>query len=777
MAAGRPASLIGTCDQWARAAHLDTSIDGADGTLTLGWTGPPPAIDPADGACPAAGLATDRLCRIYRVVDRSRVERYLVGDTANGVDPLAIPAPTVVVDGPAPTDDDIADAFGPSGASDSGGSGDGGLCPAGPDFAIPPGDGAGTIAAIAIDDDDRLFLADPDAAHVAVLDLWSGRLLRMIRTSVPGAPDRVPVGLATHGSTVYAALRAPAGLSRFTASRGPEEVAMPAATAQLPDGSEPSRIAVLADGTVAMLWHDPDGAGWIVAGERRPMRVGPASDIVVDGEGALVLAPCAAPLARTTLRRFAPRAGGWARARPLDATNYDGGGLVVTSAGRIGYFTADGFRVAAIDMVDYATRGRCITYRLDSGGAANRWGRVFVEACIPDGTAVHVAAVTSDDEFATAVSHTPAEPAACTAVELAASAPLPPDEFDMDTMAVVGGVHARRDPITPWWWPDEADRYRSYEAPIDAPPGRYLWVTIELSGNRRRTPRVRELRVERRTHRLLRRLPALYSADDQQEAFLRRYLSMFDGFVHDLDVRAQCREILVDPHSTPSEALDWLASFLGLVLDDSWADAARRELVSRITQLYRRRGTLWALGTYMEVFLAGDRAGDPSTPPVQPIIVEHYRLRGVGGPVVGDDPALSSRSVLGAGFRVGGSVGELGSRPLDPNDDRASAHARHAHRFSVLIPRPLGAEEHRAVARILDTERPAHTTYELCTVDAGMRVGRGTHIGLSSVVGPTGTFEAAVTDLSLIGRGALLGGATTGVAVEAARIGHTARVG
>jgi phage tail-like protein len=292
-----------------------------------------------------------------------------------------------------------------------------------------------------------------------------------------------------------------------------------------------------------------------------------------------------------------------------------------------------------------------------------------------------------------------------------------------------------------------------------------------------RTPRIREVRIEQKSHSLVRRLPAVFTADDEQAAFLHGYLSTVDGILHDLDVRSRCRDILVDPHATPMEALDWLASFVGLVLDERWAEAARRQLVAEIVQLFRLRGTVWALSRYIEIFLAGDRATEPGHVGVAPVIIEHFRLRGVGGPMLGDDPAMSSRSVVGAGFRVGGAVGDLGAPPLGPDDAETSPFSSHAHRFTVLIPRSLGSDEEAAIRHVLDTERPAHTTFEMCTVDAGMRAGRGLHLGISSIVGPTGAFEHAIVDRSLLGRRSILGPPSGGIAVEAARVGTTARVG
>jgi phage tail-like protein len=372
---------------------------------------------------------------------------------------------------------------------------------------------------------------------------------------------------------------------------------------------------------------------------------------------------------------------------------------------------------------------------------SNRWGRIILDACLPPGTDCRIATVTSDDEYATAVPADPAVPAACQPADPAAIPPLPPGELVVDPDRVVAPLHRRRDAPTPWWRPTPGDRVDFFEAPVLAPPGRYLWVTLRLTGNGATTPVIREVRVEHTAHDLIRRLPAVFTAGEPEPSFLHRYLAILDGLRHDLDLRSSHRDLLVDPASTPIEALDWLGSFVGLLLDDRWHEAARRRLVAEIVLLYRRRGTVWALSRYIELFLAGAGADERFRPGVAPVIVEHFRLRQTGGPVPGDDPALG------------------------------------AHRFSVLVTRPLNAEQEAAVRHILDTERPAHTDYELCTVDAGMRVGDGLNLGLSSIVGPTGAFDPAIVGTSVLGRGTLLGGATTGLAVEADRLGATSRVG
>lgn len=765
MASGRDAVLVATCDQWVRGAHDQTAVDGTEvaAALTLSWDEPKPP-ERTEGAsptppCPARGLAVDRLCRVYRALG-DRIERLAVGSTADGVDYRTLP--------------DVVNLIGPEAPA----------TPTGGTFEHRSSSVLGNPTGIAIDDDDRLFISDADSGTIAVIDTWSRRLLRTVPVANRRFPNRRPAGLATNGRTVTAVVQNPAGLVELSATRGPTERSV---NHDVPADAVPLHVGLFSDGTPVVL-YDVGGES-VIACEgvfaedgSNAHQVVPSSDLIVAND-IVILAPCPSADGVATLSRFSRVDGSWNPEAPLDAQGYDGTGIVATADGRVGYFAGTaGFRLAAGAAVNYATSGHCVTYRLDSQTAQNRWGRVLLEACVPKGTSCVVGAVTSDDDHVTEIPHTVAHPASCKPAEPMSAAaadppPLPPVLFADDVTAAEAVLHRRGDPVTPWW--NSPDSYETFEAPVIAEPGRYLWITIRLTGNGARTPRIRELRVEKQAHTLLRRLPGLYSSGEAERDFLHRYLGVIDGFVHDLELRSRCRDILVDPMSTPAEALDWLGSFVGLVLDDRWAEQARRRLIAEIVPLFRLRGTVWALTRYIEIFLMADQALNPEWRSVQPIIIEHYRLRGVGGPVLTNDVTLSSRTVVGAGFRVGGAVGELGSRPLDGDDDagEATSYASHAHRFTVLIPRPLIGDEEAAVRSVLDRERPAHTDYELCTVDAGMRAGDGLHLGMSSIVGRTGAFESAILDHSLLGRGAILGGATTGMSVEAARLGQNAVVG
>jgi len=320
----------------------------------------------------------------------------------------------------------------------------------------------------------------------------------------------------------------------------------------------------------------------------------------------------------------------------------------------------------------------------------------------------------------------------------------------------------------------DAEAFETYEAPIDAPPGRFLWITLELRGNTRVSPKVRCLRAEHPAHDYLRRLPQTLSRDASAASFLLRYLAMFEGFLGETEARGVDRDLLLDPRSAPAVCLPWLASFVGLVLDERWATApspdgrpsidVRREIIREAVWLFRYRGTVPGLKRFIELYVG-----------VPVIIMEHYRMRGIGAAILGDEGSAFSSSVVGEGFRIGGAVGSDIALPIDGRVD--DAFRTHAHRFTVIVPAPLTAEQVDVVTRIIQVHRPAHTLFDVCTAGVGMRAGRGLMLAISSVIGPTGGFSTFQTGASVLGRGAILGRPGEGGILGTSRLGGNTRVG
>jgi phage tail-like protein len=737
----RPFALVDGGDSWARASHHYTFLELEEGVVELAWTPPGEGQAPAGPPPAPAGLAFDAQCRLYRSDPAAGQVARTHWRPSTPLGRHAALPPEVELFEPLPEE--------PEG-----------------DFA-PEAPGGGPLAGprgLAVDVDDRLFVAETGAGRILVFDLWSRRLLR----TVPTPPGTRPLDLAADGHTVWAVLEGSPVLLKLTARTGPELVPLP------PEVLAPTRVAVSPEGELAVLV----GAGTALATVvpvGRPHDVLPvprATDIEWESDDVLV----AARFPGETFRRFRLVPGATEEQLPLMARGYDGMGIARAPDGRIGFWTAHGFRPAATARVRYAQRGLVMTYRLDAGEYQSQWGRLFLDACVPAGTALRAAFFTTDEVFD--------EPALNRALpgnlpsytvhrfDLSPAMPpmslLPEDEnhevLPQDDSAW-RPLHRRESGRElAWAFPQRGDTFVTYEAPVDAGPGRFLWVALELTGNSRVSPRVRSLRAERRGHDYLRRIPKTFSRDPVDADFLRRYLAIFEGLLGELENEAAHREYLLDPHGTPEDLLPWLASFLGMALDERWPAAARRTLVAEAARLFRFRGTVPGLARFLEIYL-----GEPV------IVLEHFRLRGMGGGIVGEAGPPVSRAVLGGGFRVGGAVGDPGESPLTGTTE--DAFATHAHRFSVMVRGSLDAEQLAVVNDVLEVHRPAHTLVEVCTLGAGMRVGRGLHVGISSTIGHTGGFRTLQLGGSALGRGFIVGRPEAGTVAGAGRLNVDTRVG
>ncbi|MCC7359489.1 MAG: FHA domain-containing protein [Anaerolineales bacterium] len=150
--------------------------------------------------------------------------------------------------------------------------------------------------------------------------------------------------------------------------------------------------------------------------------------------------------------------------------------------------------------------------------------------------------------------------------------------------------------------------------------------------------------------------PALYSADD----FLGRFLLIFESILGPIERTVDNLPFYFDAQMTPPEVLPWLASWLGLVLDERWPEARRRELIRAAVELYQWRGTRRGLTEFLRLYTG-----------VTPDIIES-----------------------------------------DPR--RQTVTADEAFRFVVRLRVPNPASLDRAVIEaIIDSEKPAHAGYTL----------------------------------------------------------------
>jgi phage tail-like protein len=102
--------------------------------------------------------------------------------------------------------------------------------------------------------------------------------------------------------------------------------------------------------------------------------------------------------------------------------------------------------------------------------------------------------------------------------------------------------------------------------------------------------------------RLLTFLPSIYG----EEPFLGQFLMIFDSLWQPLERQIDQLYAYFDPRLAPSEFLSWLSHWVDLVLDENWPEDRRRTLIHEAASLYRRRGTAGALRDYLRIYMASE---------------------------------------------------------------------------------------------------------------------------------------------------------------------------
>ena len=214
--------------------------------------------------------------------------------------------------------------------------------------------------------------------------------------------------------------------------------------------------------------------------------------------------------------------------------------------------------------------------------------------------------------------------------------------------------------------------------------------------------------------------------------WLTLFESAFDGQQASIDALAR----LFDPAAAPEEGLPWLAGWLATELPEAWGGERRRHAIAGAFARSARRGTVAGLREAI-----ADEAG-------MECVIEEPIVQ-AGWWALPDDAApeaeaalsvLGSTTMLAVGEpqgAVAGTTAVLDGSFLSPQEAYATPLFRDvAHQFTVRIYHGSTFSEDAVglARRVLDRERPAHTTYHLCVVEPCMRVGHQARIGIDAVV-------------------------------------------
>lgn len=222
--------------------------------------------------------------------------------------------------------------------------------------------------------------------------------------------------------------------------------------------------------------------------------------------------------------------------------------------------------------------------------------------------------------------------------------------------------------------------------------GRYLWLKIRLIGSGALSPVVQAVTAFFPRQSYLRYLPAIYQEDEAGRSFLERYLSLFERFLTDSETTIDQIARWFDADAVSGEFLRWLSSWLAIAYDENWPEDKLRQLVRRVPDLYRKRGTREGLQAMIELFTGR-----------KPFIVEHFQLDSVED----EEVARLLRRLYGS----------------DP------------YGFCVLLqPQSLSSDEYAAVRRIVEEEKPAHTAAGITLLQPYIYLDHHTYLEINSVL-------------------------------------------
>ena len=300
---------------------------------------------------------------------------------------------------------------------------------------------------------------------------------------------------------------------------------------------------------------------------------------------------------------------------------FEGKGLV--AAGGQVYYDFDRAWIPLVDQKRprHMQEGALRVHALDGYDPDCVWHRLLIDGSIPPETSVEIwsRAANSCDELASA--NWQREPAP---------------------------YRRGRGSELPWAPSASGDGVGTWELLFQRASGRYLDLRLVLRGNRRATPRLRAMRVYYpRFSYLTRYLPGVYREEPSSASFLDRFLANLEGLVTPIEDRIAAAQVLFDVRSAPADALEWLASWLGLVLDPLWSDEKRRALIANAMVFYQYRGTMRGLQMALALSLFDcaptelftDTASRRS-PASRIRLVEKFRTREAPAVVFGDPTEL-----------------------------------------------------------------------------------------------------------------------------------------
>lgn len=342
----------------------------------------------------------------------------------------------------------------------------------------------------------------------------------------------------------------------------------------------PIVLAAQADGKVAVLAADPESASWqVLLPASEAWHMAGAAHAEQDEQSIFLVDPVGNQARELLLRR---EADGAIVSEGLQATTYPlrrcGGRALGLLAGRISYDSGPEPRfVPVIHHVHRAFATACTfeTPIYDSRLAQCQWDRIRIDAAMPPGTSVIIEARSGESKAALESSGAPGW------------VRQPPPYLNGDG-GELPGKRAIAQTTT-----DRVRREGCWDLLLQGQRGRFCQLRITLTGDGRTSPRLRALRLwYPRFSYSERFLPAIYREEPVSADLIERVLANMEGINTLIEDRIAAVQAWFDPRTVPEGFLDWLASWLDLMLDRAWDAERKRLFLANAMRFFAWRGTV-----------------------------------------------------------------------------------------------------------------------------------------------------------------------------------------
>jgi phage tail-like protein len=281
---------------------------------------------------------------------------------------------------------------------------------------------------------------------------------------------------------------------------------------------------------------------------------------------------------------------------------------------------------------------------------------------------------------------------------------------------------------------------------LEEATGRYLNVEIRLVGSRAASPRLRSLTAYCPRKSYIRYLPEIYRQQSGSSAFLPHFLSLFESVFVDIEQTFGDHTQFLDPETIPADYLSWLNDWLAVDMGEAWPESARRELLSRAPELYRRRGTVGGISATIELYL--DHVTLPSRSWENALVRIERSLESLveAGYLDAHEAAAqieAYRERASSNPAEAVYFAEHDALSVIDDPERRETYSQlvgHPRRFQLLLQPSLPSSCVSAIRAIVDSEMPVYTDADVRQLREECRLDANTYLGVNTVL-PEGDFE------------------------------------